>query len=240
MDLIAGETKTYLPGRSQRPLIDVSLVRLAEFDFENGRLTINNDQVIDWQNIVEKQKSDNGSFVGIVTISNSYLQSALYNFFIYPHHRGAYLRFDIASTTGEVDVLENLTNNNGFLEVSNTQGAHLVKIQPNEIYIKTREFVDSNPEVKLLGIDLVIYKGEASYRIKVREPFAWFWIFEGNIVSRYYIGAGEDNIISIDEDRPWYSIFGLVHGFRPQEVAGKMIMAQQEAQTATSTATENN
>lgn len=242
MDLIAGETQTYLSNKEEKPLIDVSLMKLAEFDFKAGRLVINNDQVIDWQNIVEKQKNTKGSFVGIATISNSYLQSALYNFFIYPHYQGGYLRFDIDGNKGEVDILENLTNNNGFLEIYNTQGSHLVKIQPNEIFSKVKEFVASNQSVKLLGIDLVIYKGEASYRVRVREPIAWLWVFEGEINSDYYIGAGEDNIISIDEGRPWYSIFGLVHGFRPQEVAGKMIMVQQEnasSSNATSVAPQN-
>jgi len=237
MDLIAGETQTYLPNKPEKPLIDVSLVKLADFDFINGRLIINNDQVIDWSNITEKLKAEHGTFVGIATISNSYLKSAMYNFFIYPNYKGGVLKFDIEGVKGEVDVRENLTNNNGFLELSNAQGNHLVKIQPNEIYAQVKDFVTKNSDTELLGIDLVINKSEAAYRIKVKEPFVWFWIFEGKIKSEYYIGAGEDNIITIDENRPWYSIFGAVHGFRPQEIASKMIASQQSQ--ATSTPEEN-
>ena len=233
MDLIAGETQTYLPNKPEKPLIDVSLVKLADFDFINGRLVINNDQVIDWSNITEKLKAEHGTFVGIATISNSYLKSAMYNFFIYPNYKGGILRFDIDGVKGEVDIRENLTNNNGFLELSNAQGNHLVKIQPNEIYAQVKDFVNKNSDIELLGIDLVINKSEAAYRVKVKEPFFWFWIFEGKIKSEYYIGAGEDNIITIDKNRPWYSILGAVHGFRPQEIASKMIASQQSEVTST-------
>lgn len=222
-DLLPGEGDVYLGDSAIVPLLDSTPVKSTEFDVQNNRIIFNKKHVFDYSNIAEKSDGKEIVFVGIKSPANSYLQYKVSEYVLYPTKEKIRIEFWDDNEKYSIIAQTNIRNQDGFFEIYDENGTHPLKVSPEEIYMESLKSANRVNGVELENIELMVYKGSAVYKISTKEKFKLFALIPFEIKSQYYISVGSDDVLSMEEVRPFYTLLGTGNSFKVTEVVNNII-----------------
>lgn len=228
-DLLPGQGDVYLRDATLAPLFDATPAKVIDFNTQASRIEANSVLALDYSNVAQKSLEKEIDFVGIKLPSNSSIRYDVYEYVLYPLGKGFDLEFLINETKHKVYINSNVISRDGYLEIYDEKGRHALKILPSEIYQEVMEVIKKAPNVEFLGVDLEIYENRATYTVRVVESFSLFGFISMKINSKYYISAGEDNVINVEERRPIFALLGTGEFFPVKDVVERIITLAKEA-----------
>ena len=189
-----------LTGETSAPVLNAGTGPLT-FDVSNGKVTINNEQVVDYSKIMDELNGN--KFVPLVgtTLAGDKIQ-------IDPTQNGAEIKFttpDGKEITTDVNSNFNIDGNKLLIGEGSNQTE--VKILPPEI----NSLLDTL-KTTTRGMAIGTEDSKPVYNLNVNEPFKLLWAIPTNMVSQYTVDAQNGNVLGVKS--PWYSFLGTSNPFR--------------------------
>ncbi len=189
-----------LTGETSTPVLNAGTGPVT-FDVSNGKITINDEQVVDYTKIMDKLNGN--KFIPLVgtTLAGDKVE-------INPDQNGAEIKFtapDGQEITTDVNSNFNIKGNKLFIGEGSNQTE--VKILPPEI----NSLLDTL-KTTTQGMAIGTENSKPVYNLNVNEPFKLLWAIPTNMVSQYTVDAQNGNVLGVKS--PWYSFLGTVNPFR--------------------------
>ena len=199
------DTAIYKGNEIIQPIFDLRIDKPIEFKIKSQQIEINNEQIIDYKEIISEVEDEN-PFPGINIEIESAVKKEIHNLEVIPKINSAVFKFMHQEQTVSMPVHSDFKVENKKLYLIENEKIHNLKVLPTEIYSSVHNVAEKNSKVIINSIDLKVENDKPIYDLRVEEPFKLLWVIPMKIQTKYLIDPADGSVN--EKEKPWYSFLG--------------------------------
>jgi hypothetical protein len=193
----------YKENEPAQPIFDLGVDQPVEFKLADNKIIVNNEQVIDYKNIVR----ENEVMPPVeLKIQSAVTDGKIHDLEVITGPESAEFKFIYKDKEAMMPVYSDFKVEEKKISLLGDNQIYDVTVLPPEVYSAIYSGIESDNKTVVKDLSLKIGEGKAIYDLSVNEPFKLFWFIPVKIDSQYIVDAGNGNIIK--KHRPWWSFLG--------------------------------
>ena len=182
-----------------QPIFDLRVDEPVEFKLVDNRIIINDEQIIDYKEIVQ----ENEVMPPIeLEINSAITNGKIYDLKVIPSPESAEFKFIYREKEVMMPVHSDFKVEDKKLNLIHNGKPYDLRINPAEIYSAVYDLRVKEPKVVIKKLSLGIENEKAAYDLRVEEPAKILWIFPTTVESKYLIDPADGSAELVNN--PWY------------------------------------
>ncbi len=182
-----------------QPIFDLRVDQPVEFKLVNNRIIVNDEQIIDYKEIVREKEVMPPIEL---EIHSAITDGKVYDLKVIPGLKSAEFKFLYKEKEVMMPVYSDFKVQDKKLYLLHNEEVHDLRVNPSEIYSAIYDLRVEKPKVLIKDLSLRIENEKAIYDLSVKQPAKFLWIIPWKVESKYVIDPADGSAKLVDS--PWY------------------------------------
>ncbi|MCD4740631.1 hypothetical protein K8R43_05605 [archaeon] len=184
------------------PIFDLRVKEPVEFKLHDQKIVINDEQIIDYKEVMEQIVRENEVFPPIALELQSEINSEIYDLTVIPGINSTTAKFIYRKKEVIMPIHNDFKIKDKKLYLIKDNKVHDLKVLPPEVYSAVYSGIEKTPEVLVKELTLKIEDEKPIYDLRVDQPAKLLWIIPWTVESKYVIDPADGSAKLVNN--PWY------------------------------------